>query len=151
MHQVGKPIDANPLMNPRFFLPIRVYYEDTDLGGVVYHANYLKFFERARTECLRQFGCELEELRRSSGVLFVVKSIDVNYLKPARFGNVLLVSADVSEIKRASMTFAQEIRLDSPEGDKLCEASIRIACLTDGELRPTAIPGSLSEYIKNAI
>ena len=138
-------------MDTRFFLPVRIYYEDTDAGGVVYHANYLKFFERASTERLRHMGYELDELRRSSGILFVVKSAHINYLKPAQFGNVIMVSADVSEIKRASMTFTQEIRLDTPEGDKLCEANIRIACLTDGELRPTAIPSPFLEQLKNAI
>jgi acyl-CoA thioester hydrolase len=138
-------------MKTPFFWPVRVYYEDTDAGGVVYYANYLKFFERARTECLRQIGFEQDELRQSSGLLFAVKSVQVNFLKPARFNDILLVSAEVAEIKRASMTFAQEIRQADPEGEKLCEATIRIACLSDGELRPTAIPGFLLERIKDAI
>jgi len=137
-------------MKTPFFWLVRVYYEDTDAGGVVYHANYLKFFERARTERLRLIGFEQDELRRSSGVLFAVKSVQVNYLKPARFNDFLLVSAEVAEIKRASLTFTQEIRRESPQGEKLCESSIRIACLTDGDLRPAAIPRFLLERIKDA-
>ena len=138
-------------METLFYWPVRVYYEDTDAGGVVYYANYLKFFERARTERLRMIGFEQDELRKSSGVLFVVKSVQVNYLKPARFNDTLLVSAEVAELKRASMTFAQEIRLGNPDGQKLCEATIRVACLSDNEFKPAAIPGFLLERIKHAI
>ena len=138
-------------METQFFWPVRVYYEDTDAGGVVYYANYLKFFERARTERLRQIGFEQDELRKSSGVLFAVKSVQVNYLKPARFNDTLLVSAEVAELRRASRIFAQEIRLDDPAGDKLCEATIHIACVTDGGFRSAAIPGFLVERIKDAI
>ena len=137
-------------METQFFWPVRVYYEDTDAGGVVYYANYLKFFERARTERLRQIGFEQDELRKSSGVLFAVKSVQVNYLKPARFNDTLLVSAEVAELRRASLVFAQEIRLGDPAGDKLCEATIRVACVADGEFRSAAIPGFLVERIKDA-
>ena len=138
-------------METKFFWPVRVYYEDTDAGCVVYYANYLKFFERARTERLRQIGFEQDELRKSSGVLFAVKSVQVNYLKPARFNDTLLVSAEVAELRRASLIFAQEIRLGDPAGDKLCEATIHIACVTDGGFRSAAIPGFLVERIKDAI
>ena len=141
----------NKPMETRFFWPVRVYYEDTDAGGVVYYANYLKFFERARTERLRQIGFEQDELRKSSGVLFAVKSVQVNYLKPARFNDTLLVSAEVAELRRASLIFAQEIRLDDPAGDKLCEATIHIACVSDDGFRSVAIPGFLVERIKHAI
>lgn len=137
-------------MTTQFYWPVRVYYEDTDAGGVVYYANYLKFFERARTERLRQIGFEQDELRQSTGILFVVKSVQMNYLKPARFNDSLVVTAEVAELKRASMTFAQEIRLGQLEGDKLCEAIIKVACLSAGQFRPTAIPGVLLERIKNA-
>ena len=138
-------------MTTPFFWPVRVYYEDTDAGGVVYYANYLKFFERARTERLRQIGFEQDELRQSLGVLFVVKSVQVNYLKPAHFNDSLLVSAQVAEVKRASLLFAQEIRLETPTGEKLCEATIRVACLSDAERKPAPIPGLLLERIKDVI
>lgn len=139
-------------MKTQFFWPVRVYYEDTDAGGVVYYANYLKFFERARTERLRALGFEQDELRASHGVLFAVRSVKAEYLKPARFNDALTVSAEVTELKRASMNFAQEIRLGGPEGELLCEAEIRIVCLADGTvLRPAPIPGFLLERIKTDV
>lgn len=133
----------------RFVWPVRVYYEDTDAGGVVYYANYLKFFERARTERLRALGYEQDELRTREGILFAVKSVQVEYLKPARFNEALLVTAEVREIKRASLLFAQEIRRGGESGEKLCEASVHIVCLTQGDLRPTAIPDYLLQRIKD--
>ena len=137
-------------MTKPFFWSVRVYYEDTDAGGVVYHANYLKFFERARTERFRLIGCAPYELRLSSDVLFVVKSAQLDYLKPAQFNDSLLVSAEVTEIKRVSMSFSQEIRRSNPEGDTLCTATVRIACLSASELRPVAIPHFLLERINDA-
>jgi acyl-CoA thioester hydrolase len=156
MPLAGKPTDQpingkdQPMKTP-FFWPVRVYYEDTDAGGVVYYANYLKFFERARTERLRFIGFEQDELRRSCGIVFAVKSVQVNYLRPARFNDSLWVSAEVAEVKRASVTFAQDIRLSLPEGERLCEATIRVACLTDGAMRPAAIPGLILERIKDVL
>jgi len=134
-------------MTTHFFWPIRVYYEDTDAGGVVYHANYLKYFERARTERLRSLGFELDELKRSAGVLFVVKSMQVDFLRPAYFNDYLSVSAEMSEVKRASLTFIQEIRKETPDGEKLCEATIRVACISDVAWRPVPIPSLLLERI----
>jgi acyl-CoA thioester hydrolase len=130
----------------RFFWPVRVYYEDTDAGGVVYYANYLRFFERARTERLRAIGFEQDALRAEHGVLFAVRSAQADYLKPARFNDSLRVSAEISELRRASLSFHQEIRRD---GELLCEARIRIVCLTDGDLKPTAIPEHLLQRIKD--
>jgi acyl-CoA thioester hydrolase len=138
-------------MKTQFFWPVRVYYEDTDAGGVVYYANYLKFFERARTERLRAMGIEQDELRRDAGVLFVVKSVNLEYLKPARFNDALLVTAEVGELRRASLSFIQEIRRGGVDGDKLCVAEVRVACLSDGELRPMAIPDFLLQRIKDVI
>lgn len=135
----------------QFFWPVRVYYEDTDSGGVVYHANYLRFFERARTERLRAIGIEQDALRASAGVLWAVRSVHVDYLLPARFNDALLVSAEVVELKRASMVFAQEIRRGVEDGEKLCEASVRVVCLRDGDLRPAAIPDFLLQRIKDVI
>ncbi len=132
-----------------FFWPVRVYYEDTDAGGVVYYANYLKFFERARTERLRAMGFEQDALRAEHGVLFAVRSVQAEYLKPARFNDRLHVTAEISELKRASLSFTQEIRREGPAGDLLCQASIRVVCLTADSLRPTAIPDFLLQRIKD--
>jgi len=100
-----------------FVWPVRVYYEDTDAGGVVFYANYLKFFERARTEMLRAMGYEQDELMANEGVIFVVRSVQVDYLSPARFNELLHVSARISLAKKASLTFEQTITRGN---DMLC-------------------------------
>jgi acyl-CoA thioester hydrolase len=127
-----------------FIWPVRVYYEDTDAGGVVYHANYLKFFERARTEMLRAIGYEQDELLASESIIFVVRSAQVDYLSPARFNEQLQVSAEVSLVKKASFTFEQVITRD---GEVLCKGSVRIACLDAQTMRPKAIPETLFRTI----
>ena len=103
-----------------FIWPVRVYYEDTDAGGVVFYANYLKFFERARTEMLRAMGYEQDELIANEGIIFVVRSVQVDYLSPARFNEQLQVSAKVSLAKKASLTFEQVITRGD---DVLCKGS----------------------------
>lgn len=129
----------------KFIWPVRVYYEDTDAGGVVYYANYLKFFERARTEMLRAMGYEQDQLM-AEGVIFVVRSIQVDYLIPARFNEQLQVSADLSLVKKASFDFEQQIT----RGDEvLCKGIIRVACLDAQTMRPKAIPEKLQEQLKN--
>jgi acyl-CoA thioester hydrolase len=121
-----------------------VYYEDTDAGGVVYYANYLKFFERARTEMLRTMGFEQDQLRRDEGVLFVVRSVQVDYLRSALFNELLQVSSEVIDAKKASLHFNQQICRDT---EVLCTGSIRIACLDANTLRPKAIPTYLLESL----
>ncbi len=128
----------------KFNWPVRVYYEDTDAGGVVFYANYLKFFERARTEMLRSFGFEQDRLIDDQGVIFVVRSVQVDYLKPARFNEQIQVSAEVTEAKRTSFLFAQEIVRDD---DLLCKGEVRIACLDAQSMRPKAIPSAILEYL----
>ncbi len=128
-----------------FTFPIRVYYEDTDAGGVVYYANYLKFFERARTEMLRAMGFEQDEIKAKDGVIFAVRSVQVDYLRPALFNNLLQVSADITKIKKASLTFSQQINRDGEL--LLCTGIIRIACLDADTLRPKAIPEYLLESL----
>jgi acyl-CoA thioester hydrolase len=123
-----------------FIWPVRVYYEDTDAGGVVFYANYLKFFERARTEMLRAMGYEQDELIANEGIIFVVRSVQVDYLSPARFNEQLQVSAKVVLAKKASLTFEQIITRDN---DVLCKGSVRIACLDAQTMRPKAIPENL--------
>lgn len=129
-----------------FSWPVRVYYEDTDAGGVVYYANYLKFFERARTERLRALGYEQNELLTTEGILFVVRSVQVDYLSPARFNEQLQVSADVAQAKSVSLTFTQQITRGD---DVLATGLIRIACLDAESMRPKAIPKYLLEQLKN--
>ncbi len=130
----------------RFYLPVRVYYEDTDAGGVVYYANYLKFYERARTEKLRALGYEQDELLNKEGIIFVVRTVQVDYLLPARFNELLQVSAEMSEAKKASLTFSQTI---SRNDDMISTGIIRIACLDANTLRPKAIPKYLLEQLKH--
>jgi acyl-CoA thioester hydrolase len=130
----------------KFIWPIRVYYEDTDAGGVVYYANYLKFFERARTEMLRAMGYEQDELITNEGIIFVVRSVQVDYLRSVRFNEQIDVSAEVTLAKKASLTFEQLItRAD----DVLCKSIIRIACLDAVTMRPKAIPENLLELLTN--
>ncbi len=127
-----------------FIWPVRVYYEDTDAGGVVFYANYLKFFERARTEMLRSLGYELDELVATANILFVVRSVQVDYLKPARFNQQLAVSAKIATSSKTSLTFEQTIS----HGDTvLCTSLIRIACVDASSLRPKAIPDYLLEQL----
>jgi acyl-CoA thioester hydrolase len=127
-----------------FTFPIRVYYEDTDAGGVVYHANYLKFFERARTEMLRALGYEHDVLKTHAGIIFVVRSLQIDYLRPALFNELLQVRSDIIETKKASFTFSQQIN----RGDEsLCKGVVRIACLDAHTLRPKAIPDYLLELL----
>jgi acyl-CoA thioester hydrolase len=127
-----------------FSWPIRVYYEDTDAGGVVYHANYLKFFERARTEWLRSLGFEQDILRTEQNILFAVRSVGVDYLKPAYFNALLEVSAKVVETKKTSLTFEQWVTC---QHQQLCRGVIRIACLDAQKFKPTLIPLALLEKL----
>lgn len=129
-----------------FTWPVRVYYEDTDAGGVVFYANYLKFFERSRTEMLRALGYEQDELMTTEGIIFVVRSVQVDYLNPARFNDQLQVSAQIMRPGKASLTFEQLITRNE---DVLCSSVIRIACLDAHTLRPKAIPENLLELLKN--
>jgi acyl-CoA thioester hydrolase len=128
-----------------FTWPIRVYYEDTDAGGVVFYANYLKFFERARTEMLRALGHEQDALIAGYGIMFVVRAVQIDYLKPARFNELLLASAKIIETKKASLVFEQEI---TRGGDVLCKGIIRIACLDAKAMTPKAIPQHLFKTIE---
>ncbi len=128
-----------------FHWPVRIYWEDTDAGGIVFYANYLKFFERARTEWLRHLGINQQNLRETTGGMFVVSVSQVNYLRPARLDDMLTVSAQLSDVARASMTITQAAyRVDPVHGDvRLCEGSIRIGWVNAQTLRPDRIPASV--------
>jgi len=123
-----------------FCWPVRVYYEDTDSGGVVYYANYLRFMERARTEWMRRLGFEQDALVRDQGILFAVRSASLEYLRPARFNDLLGVSVRLRERRRASLVFEQVVSREGDTGPPLCTGSVRIACLDAASFRSTPIP-----------
>ncbi|GAD65742.1 MULTISPECIES: tol-pal system-associated acyl-CoA thioesterase [Vibrio] len=123
-----------------FIWPVVVYYEDTDAGGVVYHSNYLKFFERARTEMLRSVGVS-QQLLLEQSIGFVVRHMDIDFLQGARLDDHLNVNTTISELKKASITFCQEIV--NPEGHILCRAMVKVACIDNKKMRPIAMPQSI--------
>ncbi|GAD89270.1 putative acyl-CoA thioester hydrolase [Vibrio halioticoli NBRC 102217] len=120
-----------------FRWPIRIYYEDTDAGGIVYHSNYLKYFERARTEMLRVIGVSQEVLLQQE-LGFVVRHMDIDFLQGAKLDQELTVLTHISQIKRASLDFCQEIV--NLEGRVLCKATVKVACINTAKMRPQAIP-----------
>lgn len=123
-----------------FFWTLRVYYEDTDTGGIVYYANFLKFFERCRTEWLRALGIDQARLAAELGLQFVVVSTAVQYLKPARLDDALTVSAQIARRGRASLEFAQEAR----RGDELlATGQVKVACVCAATLAPAGLPPQL--------
>lgn len=127
-----------------FHWPVRVYYEDTDAGGVVFYANYLKFFERARTEMLRSLGFEQDQMIAEQKLIFVVRSVQIDYLKPARFNESIDVTAEVILIKKVSLNFKQVITRGE---DLLCKGNVRIACLDAETLKPKSIPEDLLQQL----
>ncbi len=137
-----------------FSWSVRVYYEDTDNGGVVYYANYLKFMERARTEWLRAHGVEQDILIEQEGLIFAVRSVQLDYRRPARFNQLLSISVSVVEMGKASLTFDQTVNLITAEGNDavksdllLCQGQIRVACLDANSFKPRAIPASIRQEI----
>ena len=122
-----------------FIWPVRVYWEDTDASGGVYHANYLRWFERARTEWLRARGHGQETLRTGRGIVFTVASLEIRYLRPARLDDVLEVTVEVPAPRRASLTFVQRL-CRSVGGDLLAEARVRVGCVDAAGFRPRALP-----------
>lgn len=130
-----------------FIWQVRVYYEDTDSGGVVYYANYLRFLERARTEWLRSFGIEQDQLAQQDGLIFAVRSVQLEYVKPAKFNDLLDVSVAISKKGNASLTFDQAIRQAGGERRLLCLGKVKVACLTADTLRPQVIPEKISREI----
>lgn len=137
------PPSAPPeIATPIFSWPVRVYWEDTDAGGVVYHAAYLRFLERARTEWLRARGISQNRLREDVGVLFVVAELNVRYLASARLDDNLVVRIDAFMRRSASMIFSQCI-LRADDGAQLIEARVRAACIDATSSRPRRIPDDL--------
>ena len=131
-----------------FVHPIRIYWEDTDAGGIVFYANYLKFFERARTEWLRHLGLEQQRLRETTGGMFVVTHTSLRYLLPARLDEVIHVSAQLKDKGRASLSLEQQAaRHDGLVTSLLCEGSIRIGWVDAASMRPARIPTSLLDLL----
>lgn len=131
-----------------FTLPVRVYYEDTDSGGVVYYANYLKFMERARTEYLRACGFEQDTILREYGILFAVRSMQVEYLRPARFNDLLDVSAELAECRGARIDFVQQVRR---AGELLCEGIARVVSIDGESFRPRPVPRTILQVMKTSV
>jgi acyl-CoA thioester hydrolase len=131
-----------------FALPFRVYYEDTDAGGIVYHANYLRWMERVRTEWLRTLGVQQTEVAAQQGLQFVVSALEIRYLKPARLDDLLTVDLTVDQVRHASLRLGQRVWPTSPDAQDrvdasarpLVEASVRVAVMNRQDGRPAALP-----------
>ena len=130
---------------PVFSWPTRVYWEDTDAGGVVYHAQYLAFLERARSEWLRALGRDQRVLREAHDLVFAVRAMQLDFRLPARLDDALDVSVGLQRCGRASLVFAQAIERD---GVRLLDASVRVAALSASDFRPRAIPPALYGQFK---
>ena len=133
-----------------FAFDIRVYWEDTDAGGIVFYANYLKFMERARTEWLRAMGIEQQALREASGGMFVVSETQLKYHRPARLDDRLVVTAELTQRGAASLTLAQRVLSKTEPDALLCEGTIRIGWVDAATMRPARIPGSLLERLSSS-
>mgnify|MGYP006188244135 FL=1 len=134
-----------------FNWPVRVYWEDTDAGGIVFYANYLKFFERARTEWLRSLGLQQQVLRDETGGMFVVTDTQTRHHRPARLDDLLLVTTRLVELGRASMTLEQVAWLgEGPDAQRLCEGQIRIGWVNAAAMKPARIPATLIAKLHNA-
>ena len=128
-----------------FSLPVRVYFQDTDAGGVVYHASYLNFMERARTEWLRSHGYSNAGLMKEFGMVFVVRSLKLEYLKPALLDDLLDVTAQIDNIGRSSIALLQTLR----RGDELLtEAEVHLVCVSLENFKPVSVPELLRNQLK---
>ena len=128
-----------------FTFPVRVYWEDTDAGGIVFYANYLKFFERARTEWLRSLGIGQQQLRDDTGAIFVVTDTALAYRQPARLDDELSVTVVVDELRAASMKLSQQAWRGQT---LLCSGDIRIGCVDAQNLRPCRIPPAITSLFE---
>ena len=144
-------MSESPISNPQshaFSIPTRVYWEDTDAGGVVYHAQYLAFLERARTEWMRAHGHGQEALRRDHDLVFAVRAMRIDFRAPARLDDALQVTAVLRRCRKASLVIAQEIRRD---GALLLDAEVRVAALQATGFRPRAIPEPLYQALNRLV
>lgn len=128
----------------------RVYYEDTDAGGVVYYANYLNYMERARTEWLRSLGVEQDELANNLNVLFAVRSVNIDYKQPARFNDLLSITVEPYLLKPASVSFKQCIMKHNDNTNVITSGEVNVVCLSADDFSPRRIPKELFKEIKSA-
>lgn len=142
--------------DPIFKLPVRIYYEDTDAGGIVYYANYLKFMERARTEWLRCRGFEQDELRATYGIIFVVRKVSIDYLLPAFFNDQLLVTVEIKQVGKTHISCLQQVYKRENEEEHqhtpvtetlITEATVDLVCIDVQHLRPKRLPESLKKQL----
>ena len=134
-------------INP-YVLPIRIYYEDTDAGGIVYYANYLKFMERARTEWLRDLGFEQDRLREDHDMIFVVRSVAIDYLKPALFNDLLNVTVDITSVGKTHISCHQQVlKTTRTDQQLIAEARVGLVCIDAKRFRPQRIPSELREVM----
>jgi len=131
-----------------FDFPVRVYYEDTDAGGVVYFANYLRFMERARTEWLRQLGFDQSEMRERQGILFVVRGVEATYRRPARLDDALTVQSRLAVLSRVALHFEQSIVRD---GETLVSGNSEVICVGAESMRPTRMPDPLMQVLQTIV
>ena len=144
-------IAVKPRLQPELFVysfPVRVYFENTDAGGVVYHAEYLKFLERARTEWLRHLGFDHQALARNHRIVFVVTQAAVDFVKPARLDDSVSVSVQLESLGKVRCVFTQEIRRDD---DVLVRAKITVACVTGEHFKPAEIPDALRRKMQASL
>lgn len=128
-----------------FAIAVRVYYEDTDAGGVVYYANYLKFFERCRTEWMRQIGHDQSQLASAAGIVFVARKASCEYLKPARLDDLLTVGLEVERLTRVRVVFRHHVRRGD---DELVTGLVEIACVDAAKMTPAPIPEFLHSKLE---
>lgn len=140
-HPAKKPVNPHA-----FCIPARVYYEDTDAAGVVYYANYLKFFERCRTEWVRSLGYGQAELARDHAIVFVVGGVNIQYLKPARLDDELSIGLEVEKLGRAQVVFRQYVRRGDEE---LATGTVQIVCVDPNKMKSTAIPDWLRQKLES--
>ena len=131
-------------MSESFHWPVRIYWEDTDAGGVVYYANYLKFMERARSEWLRALGFEQDELRDEAGVVFVVRRVEVDYLSPGQFNDLIDVEVGLLEMGRASFSVKQTLTCGPT---RLVSAQVMLACVDASSFKPVKIPAPILQAL----
>ncbi len=152
---IKQPDKSQKTSHQTFILPVRVYYEDTDAGGVVYHSNYINFFERARTEWLRQLGYELDELAKTEQLIFVVKALSCEYLRPAKFNDELFVSAEIIQLGKTSIQFEQKVMRASKGAETECEilakGQVTVVSVHATKFKPTRLPEQVMESIKSVI
>lgn len=140
-------MNDTPGIDRPFLWPVRVYWEDTDGGGIVYYANYLKFMERARTEWLRSFGLDQGRLAREQGFIFIIVSVEAHYKLPARLDDELIVTCHAQTRGRASFVFTQDIYRGGYGGELLVHGKTRAACIDRHTFRPRPLPVELLEGI----